>query len=263
MLSDHPSSKKLKSPPKRPISAVAHRYSDSQKLEAVKLWLITGNLATTAATLGIPLVTVKSWRYADWWGEIVADIKSENRLSLSTRLKSIAARALDVTVDRLDNGEWFYDQKTGELRRKPVLMKDAHKVASDLLQRQLELERPQETRETNESTEQKLNKLAEVFEQFAKKTKRIEVIDVEPNHAVYEERETGLQEGTGVGAQEEAPETQGSSEESPGSEGDGEGVGEYADGDASGSQETPQVGWFKLSEQLALDNSESEPEQGS
>jgi hypothetical protein len=190
MLSDNTNTKKLKSPPKRAIAEKAHRYSDSQKLEAVKLWLITGNLATTAATLNIPLVTVKSWRYTDWWKELVADIKAENRLSLSNRLKNIAQRALDVTLDRLDNGEWFYDQKTGELRRKPVLLKDAHKVASDLLQRQLELDKPQETRETNESTEQKLNKLAEVFEQFAKKTKRIEVIDVEYRYGQEVQAET-------------------------------------------------------------------------
>ena len=193
MLSDNPNTKKLKSPKKRSLSEFKHRYSDSQKLEAVKLWMVTGNLAVTAATLGIPEVTVKSWRYTDWWETIVQDIRSENKITLSNRLKNIASKAMDVTLDRLENGEWFYDQKTGELRRKPVLLKDAHKVASDLLQRQLELDKANNVqKETSESTEQKLNKLAEAFELFAKKTKKIEVIDVEfTNGQEMREREKG------------------------------------------------------------------------
>jgi len=193
-------------------------YTEAKKLETVKLWLVTGNLTTTAAALGIPFPTVRTWRHSKWWEEWTQELKNEGRIALSNRMKSIAVKAMDVTLDRLENGDWIYDQQTGELRRKPVALRDANKVAMDHVSVAIKLEdKPQEDL-SNQRVSDRLADLAEAFAAFAKKTKKVEVYD-----AIYEEREKKLQSGSELGEDQEAITFDGSCEESSSEEGDGEG----------------------------------------
>lgn len=158
-------------------------YTDSQKLEAVKLYLVCGNLTATAAALNIKFETIRLWKKSKWWAELTEEIQREGHIQLSQKLKNIASKALDITVDRLENGDWQYDPKTGGLIRKPVLMRDAHRVASDLLEKHIELEGKPVRDEDTKATQDRLEALAQTFAGFARKVKRIEVLDVEPIHA--------------------------------------------------------------------------------
>ena len=181
---------------KRKTSEVGRWYSDSQKLEAVKLWLVTGNLVVVSAALNVPLPTLKSWRYTDWWGSLVTEIKTEDSFKLSSKLKKIADRALDETMDRLEKGDWIYDQKTGEMRRKPVAMRDAHLVAIGLTDRAVSIDKKPREEENNQKTQDRLLALAEAFANLANKTRTVEIID-----AFSEERQEGLREGASVGTE--------------------------------------------------------------
>lgn len=181
MISDSEKAKRWKSRPRRAVSASNKLYSDSQKLEAVKLWLVTGNLTQTAAALDINLSTIKVWKASKWWNEIAQEIRNEGRIALSNRLKTIASKAMDVTLDRLENGDFQYDPKSGELIRRPVLMRDANRVANDMIKANLEIEQRPVDEETQKATQDRLQALAETFAGFAKKVKRIEVLDIEEN----------------------------------------------------------------------------------
>lgn len=257
MLSDT-KLKDVKSPKRRPIGAVKKYWSDQQKLESVQLWLLSGNLRNVSASLGIPYKTLQEWRYSNWWGEVVSDIKSEGHIQLSNKLKVIAEKALDVTLDRLDNGDFYYDQKTGELRRKPVQLKDAHVVATNLLDRAIKLQETPMDEVEKHKVNDTLSALAAAFEQFAKKTRKVEVID-----AIYEEREEGLPGGEELGENQETLSDQGSqgaggSETSGGEEG-WEPTNEYAGGsqEATGTRGEQQVLEFEGSV------SQGKPDQGS
>lgn len=164
--------RKAKEPDKR------RWYSDSEKIEAVKLWLIVGNMPVVAASLNIPLPTLKQWRYSKWWEELVQDIRAEKTLQLSNKLKTIAEKALDITIDRLENGDWIYDQKTGELRRKPVVMRDAMQVANSYLDRHVKLEEKPFQEQAQQQVQDRLAALAEAFAKMANKTRKIEVLEV-------------------------------------------------------------------------------------
>lgn len=171
----------VKSPKKsKKEEGIRRWYSDSEKFEAVKLWLVVGNLPVVAASLNIPLPTLKQWRYSKWWDELVLDIRSEKTLKMSNRLKTIAEKALDITLDRLENGDWIYDQKTGELRRKPVVMRDAMQVANGFLDRHVNLEKKPFEEKAQQQVQDRLLALADAFANMSKKTKRIEVIDAIP-----------------------------------------------------------------------------------
>ena len=151
-------------------------YTQNQKIEAVKLWLVVGNLTQTAAALKIPYDTVKQWRYSDWWEKLAVEIKAEGRMEMGAKLKKIAERALDATLDRIENGDWQMSP-TGELVRRPVAAAVVSKIATDAISKAEELEKTPETTSL-QSVNDRLKALALNFEKFSKKIHKIDVIDV-------------------------------------------------------------------------------------
>ncbi len=151
-----------------------HHWSDKQKMEAIQSYLMLGNLALTGRILNIPEVTLRVWKTTDWWKTAVAEVKSQEKIELSAKMKKIVKASLDVVEDRLVNGDFQFDQKSGEVVRKPVNMKDAHRVAVDLQQRQEVLDKLDGEVATEENQEAKLLKLAEKFAEMA--TKKIDQI---------------------------------------------------------------------------------------
>lgn len=180
MLSDNERMKQKPSKRGRAVGAVHRSWSDSQKLEAITTYLSLGNLALTSRVLNIPEMTLREWKQKDWWKEMADDLKTQETLQLSARLKRIIESTLSVTEDRLANGDYIYDNKLGQMVRKPVSMKDAHKVALDMMNRRDFLDNQQPQAVSMERIDEKLTKLAEKFEAIAnnKKTEVIEVTDV-------------------------------------------------------------------------------------
>ena len=166
MISDAPDMNRRRLS-RRAESAEGKWWSDSQKLETVKTFLMTGNIAMTARILKIPDDTVRRWVKTTWWKEIVDELRSQDELVLSARLQKIVNKSLDVVEDRLDKGDFVYDQKTGEMRRKPMSGRDAHKVMMDShTKRDLVLNRAQ-PQVSDEQVADKLLKLAERFAELA------------------------------------------------------------------------------------------------
>lgn len=182
---------------RRKKDSVKKWYSDEQKLEAVKCWLVTGNLAQTAAALAIPLPTLKTWKYSNWWKDLVSEIKTEKSLQLSNKLRKIAEKALDATEDRVDNGDYVYDQKLGKLVRKPLNAAVVHTIAKDLFTQADSVESRPEQIQAEQKTQDVLQKLQETFENFVKKDKKaITVTDVILGREVIEHEIDGIDDST-------------------------------------------------------------------
>lgn len=180
MLSDAPGRKFKPSKGRRSVNAPTNTvWSDSQKIEAVQTYLALGKVTLTAAVLKIPEVTLRLWKSKDWWKEIESELRLQDDLILSERLKKIIGSSFDQVEDRLKHGDFLYDHKTGELKRKPVNLKDAHKVAVDLIDKRELLINKLPNNTASEAIEDKLLKLAEKFAQIAQSVKApIEVVDV-------------------------------------------------------------------------------------
>ncbi len=183
MLSD--STKMKYAPVRRPRRAEDAKrkfYSDSQKIEAVTTYLMLGSLPLVAGTLKININTLKLWKKSEWWKDVEADLRIQEDLQLSKRMQKIVERSMDVVEDRLDNGDFVYDQKTGKLRRKPVSMKDAHKVIMDTSERRDTLINRHVANEsiTTDKVEDTLSKLAAEFARIAGMVNKgpVEVTDV-------------------------------------------------------------------------------------
>tara|TARA_R110000868_G_scaffold403088_1_gene679961 strand:- start:9997 stop:10578 length:582 start_codon:yes stop_codon:yes gene_type:complete len=171
--SDFGRKKALPSTPQRStVASTNKQWSDKQKMEAVNSYLLLGNLALTGRLLNIPEVTLRVWKASTWWKDAVAEVKASEKLELSARIKKLVDASITVIEDRLQHGDYQFDQKTGQTVRKPVNMKDAHKVAIDMQDRREILEKSEVTVQTEEHVEDKLLKLAEKFADMA--TKKIE-----------------------------------------------------------------------------------------
>lgn len=178
MLSDNETKRALPSNRRRAVADVKKSWSDSQKLEAVTTYLSLGNLMLTSRVLKIPEMTLRGWKQKDWWKDIEGELKVQESLELSARLKRIIESTLAATEDRLANGDFIYDNKTGQMVRKPVSMKDAHKVAMDMIDKRDVLDNKQPVNVSMERIDDKLTKLAQKFEEIASGRRTIEVTDV-------------------------------------------------------------------------------------
>jgi len=166
--------KSLPSTPVRSTLAPTNKqWSDKQKMEAVNSYLLLGNLALTGRLLNIPEITLRVWKATTWWKDAVTEVKASEKIELSARIKKLVDASITVIEDRMQNGDYQFDQKTGQTVRKPVSMKDAHKVAVDMQDRREILEKSEVVVQTEEHVEDKLLKLAERFAGFMV-TKEIE-----------------------------------------------------------------------------------------
>jgi hypothetical protein len=128
--------------------------------------------------MNIPYDTLSVWKGSKWWSELSQDIRTEGHLALSHKMQKIADKAMDVTLDRLENGDAVLDQKTGEIKHKPVSMRDAHQVAVSFQDRALKLQHNPQDEAHQATVSDRLAQLADAFSKMAGKTKKIEVLDV-------------------------------------------------------------------------------------
>ena len=198
-LTDNPNTKH-RNPKIRSVEAATNKsWSDKQKLEAVQSWLLLGNLALTSRILAIPEVTLRVWKSSEWWKNAVEEIRLQDDMQMSARLKKIVDASLMAVEDRLINGDLMYDQKTGEMVRKQVNMRDAHKVAVDLMDKKAFLDKTAVPAQEEQKDEDRLLKLAEKFADFVTKKKDVVIdvsdVEIKEQDAVHEEWEEGLQTG--------------------------------------------------------------------
>ena len=145
-------------------------------------------------------------------------MRTQENILLSNRLKQLYEKALGETADRLEKGDFVLNQKTGQLIRKPVGLRDTHKVAMDMIALKDKLTVQEHMVVAQENIAEKLSNLAAEFAKVAEKQDQlvgkieqkpaIEVTDIiysdaeaagveeqGDTDAIYEEREEGLQEG--------------------------------------------------------------------
>ena len=152
------------------------RWTENQKLEAVVTYSMLGSLKETCLVTSIPFDTLKTWKTQDWWKDLILQVRDEDVQQLDANLQRVINKALKATEDRIDNGDFQYDPKTGELLRVPVKAQIALKVTSELLTKQEKLRNAPIKAEIDKTVDARLAKLAEEFARFSK----ARTIDQEP-----------------------------------------------------------------------------------
>lgn len=175
-----------------------------KKIEAVTTWLALGNLRQVAAVTGVSHGMIKQWRIAPWWKELEAEIIASRRVAAANKLSKIVDKSLDVIDDRLDNGDFVYNSKSGEIHRKPVTLRDATTAANALMQRAAiieKLNKDEQVVEATQTIQEQLISLAAEFAKFNRKgpvsAENIDFREIENSISIDEEN---LQELSDTGS---------------------------------------------------------------
>ena len=169
-------------------------WSEAKKVEVVTTYLALGKAPMTEAVTGVPRQTIRIWKMQPWWKDLEREIRNEEDGELDAKLSRIIDKSLDAISERLDNGEFLLDSRTGSIKRVPVKMRDAARVTTELLDKR-NLIRGKPTSITEKiSTTDILQKLAAEFAGFVRKQSE-KVIEGEVIDALHVEWKTGLSEG--------------------------------------------------------------------
>jgi hypothetical protein len=180
-----------------------YKFPVEKRIECVTKYLALGNLRLVSELTGVSYGLIREWRTAPWWYELEAEIKASRILQVDNKLSKIVDTSLSMVQDRLEFGDFVFNQKSGEVVRKPVSLRDATRTASDLMTRQVALHKESSENTTSIATASVADQLKLLADEFAKFNKRntgpVEeavVLSDGEHDAIYEEREEGLQEGS-------------------------------------------------------------------
>lgn len=150
------------------------------KIKAVSQYLVLGNMKLVSATTGVGHQLLRAWKAQPWWKEIEAQIRATENVQMDSKLSKIVDKSLDAVLDRVENGEFVYNQKTGTIIRKPAAMRDIARVSVDMIsKRELLRGNATERKETTQiSVADQLAQLALEFAKWNSPPKPVETIDV-------------------------------------------------------------------------------------
>ena len=167
---------------------VAGLWASKIKYEAVCLWSAGVRLREISLQLNVPIDTLNNWRASGWWSDIHKEIMSEDSQQLDAKLTKILDKSLETIMDRLEKGEFVYDQKSGGVKRVPAKLRDAT-VAMNTVMDKRQLIRKEPTKiVADSSTATQLQNLATQFASFVNNNKKQEekIVDVVDNFILGE-----------------------------------------------------------------------------
>jgi len=98
------------------------RYSDEDRRRVVVEYCVLGNMEKVAKNLDMPARTLQHWaKNADWWVELVAEVRAEIDEQILAQNLEIAQKAGENVLDSLENGDeklvWDKEKKEHVIKR--------------------------------------------------------------------------------------------------------------------------------------------------
>jgi hypothetical protein len=167
-------------------------WKEAKRIEVVTLFLSIGSMTEVAKITGVPYPTIEGWRRQDWWKELVEKMQAEDDQKLDAKTTKLIDKALEQLMDRIENGEHIYDQKTGKVKRMPAKLRDLNTAFNTILDKRQLLRRQPTKIIEQQSTALQLQNLANQFAGFVNKA----VKELPDQH--YIENDTVIQNEDGV-----------------------------------------------------------------
>lgn len=138
-------------------------WSEQKRIEVATADAMGLKAPVISMATKVPVETIRDWRMRDWYRDLVDEIQREGDRELDGKLTQLIDKSTNVIIDRLESGDFMYDPKTSRFIRRPVYMKDAAKVATEIINRRNLLRGKPTSISSKEQISDRLNKLAEQF----------------------------------------------------------------------------------------------------
>ena len=160
-------------------------WSDEKRVEAVTAYIALGKMPKVSQATDIPVNTLWAWKkYSNWWPELERTIRGEQNNEYSAVIGDIVTSSLLAIKDRVKNGDFIYNPRSGETVRVPVTAKSLNQVVNTLLDKRGKLVRENQAESDStvdeKSLENKLTQLADAFKSFVA-SKNVPTIDITPD----------------------------------------------------------------------------------
>lgn len=157
------------------------KWSWSEKADVVSLYMSTGNMRLVSEQRHVPYDTLCAWKKSEWWPTLVDELRLAKKLKQNTKIDTILEAGVEVIKDRLENGDYILNNKTGVVQRKPVSLRDAGAITNALMTRQIQMEELAQRMDYRESSmKDTLDLLAKEFQKWNRLQKPdTTVVDVE------------------------------------------------------------------------------------
>lgn len=158
-------------------------WSEKERFNVVAAYLLLGKIGLVAASTGVPELTIRKWRMAPWWKETEDEIKRSSKIELSGKLGTIINKSIEGLEDRVVNGDFKWNSSTRKFERVPIGADTLNKIAGNLIDRSLVLEK-EATKEvvSQETVNDRLTKLMEEMIRFSKQKKLVQTIPIEGDY---------------------------------------------------------------------------------
>ena len=143
-------------------------FSEEERIKAATTYALVGNASRVEEITGIPSATIRKWKTMEWWPQVIDRIRNECDDELDVKLTGVIDKAMGEINDRLEHGEWIYDAKLGELKRKPVASRDAAYITASFVDKRTLIRKKVTQRGEQSTINERLAKLATEFEKFTK-----------------------------------------------------------------------------------------------
>ena len=143
-------------------------YPEEKKIEVATLYAAgVIKSAELERLTGIKAATIRDWRTSDWWKSMLDQIHTTHDEELVSKMTQIVDSSLDTIQERLINGDYVYNQKTGEIVRVKVPLRDTVKVTSTIVDKRNLLRGKPTSRSETIRQDERLLQLAQEFRKFA------------------------------------------------------------------------------------------------
>lgn len=195
---------------RRKVHVPGKPWPIDKRVEVVSHWLVLGNMKQVAAVTGVPYDLIRKWKAEQWWTDMVAEIRATQNLELDHKMSNIVNKSLDAVLDRVENGDFIYDQKSGEIRRKPAALRDLHRVSVDILTKREVIRTDAPTENSKTTVQDHLKMLAQEMAKWNRsnenKPETIDLVEVEDAIYVDKDHEDNY-EGVPIGEQDSGDDT--------------------------------------------------------
>lgn len=155
-------------------------HSEDDRIRAASVYAVTGNAQRTAEITGIPAGTIRQWKTQNWWPQVIDRVRTEHDDEVDAKISKIIDQTLTQIEDRVENGDYVINMKTGEVlkERAPMKGKDVAVVTSIMMDKRDLIRRKEKTNIEQQSTQQLIKGLLEEFRKFTgQKTVEGEVLN--------------------------------------------------------------------------------------
>lgn len=107
------------------IGSAQSKHTTEEKINCVALYATCGSMLQVSKYTGVDYDLIRAWKCrAPWWQDTIQKIRLKQQDRLDASMTAIIDSTMKGLADRVEDGEYIQNPKTGEIARVPMKSRD-------------------------------------------------------------------------------------------------------------------------------------------